>query len=441
MLRSLVLSSILILFHANVTAQAVDSSQIKIQLENTKKIISDFQMRLDTSNYTRIPNKDFDSIVEHKIFNGMAIWISAVFFILSAAGYYSIKYFVSTSVDESVKEKFEEYKRKANERNDEFKKEITNDYTLEIKKISNELESNHKKLEDYRNQLLDSEEREKILENKKDGFLFIIRYESLKSKYDKVVSKNGIIKDDYFEKDLNEFIEDVSEYSTRINNTEHKITERLIDTIDMLIIYLYKLRRDEDLVKLVNEYENKNLISLISYTNFVQVQFNRYFNTIDENTLDRFLESLRVLEKKDPSYGAAPALRLQIFMKEYEIAGKDKSKKTDIRNNIDKVINRVTLSHNSILAYETIDLLLDYHKQDSIGIFANNIDELYKLVPNEMKKMIERGIMDLAIQYPLKEKDSYYKEKLLEFKSLITYIDNLNTTDLKGNLILNESKI
>ena len=340
-----------------------------------------------------------------------------------------------------MKEKFEEYKRKANERNDEFKKEITNDYTLEIKKISNELESNHKKLEDYRNQLLDSEEREKILENKKDGFLFIIRYESLKSKYDKVVSKNGIIKDDYFEKDLNEFIEDVSEYSTRINNTEHKITERLIDTIDMLIIYLYKLRRDEDLVKLVNEYENKNLISLISYTNFVQVQFNRYFNTIDENTLDRFLESLRVLEKKDPSYGAAPALRLQIFMKEYEIAGKDKSKKTDIRNNIDKVINRVTLSHNSILAYETIDLLLDYHKQDSIGIFANNIDELYKLVPNEMKKMIERGIMDLAIQYPLKEKDSYYKEKLLEFKSLITYIDNLNTTDLKGNLILNESKI
>ena len=79
MLRSLVLSSILILFYANVTAQAVDSSQIKIQLENTKKIISDFQMRLDTSNYTRIPNKDFDSIVEHKIFNGMAIWISAVF--------------------------------------------------------------------------------------------------------------------------------------------------------------------------------------------------------------------------------------------------------------------------------------------------------------------------------------------------------------------------
>ncbi|UFH53212.1 hypothetical protein [Spirosoma sp. KNUC1025] len=392
-MKKILIVLLFLLIEQTIKAQTSEINQLRARIDSSETTIRTLKNQLDTSQYTRIPNKDFDQIIDDKVLSRFVSIVGLLGTILGLAGYAAAKSFIDrTTKGEGQKTKIE-LEKLLKTYNDEFKSEVRLDYKTEINKFRNEFE-------EYKLRVSEYDEREKADSIRRERYMLEVRYDRL-MELGAELRKDGIIRqDDNLEKDLKELLRDAN------SNLYHEIARKIIDTLST---YLYNLgRKDNELIQLIDEYEKKNpdLVSGDAYTNSVLVQFNSYFNATLPQNRDKFLESLITLEKKIPDYGHASALRLEVFMLEYKITCGEEKKK--IKNQILTILNQVISSYRSRLAYETVDRLkLDLGS----AAFAPNVRDLYQLFPEEMAKIEEKARIYLEQQYEATRHD-FFKRKL-----------------------------
>ena len=410
-MKKLILLFVLTLVCQTINAQVADSNQSSKHVKGMNARVDSIEKRLDPSQYTRIPNKDFENILNGKV-REEVFKIAGIFAaFLTFVGFFVAKTVIKNGIEiesENLKKKLEAFT--------EF------GYKNEINKIRIEFE-------EYKVRADKQEKEEKESYKRREKLVQDIRYDKHKTRYQELVkkAKNGRIQqDDKLEKDLQSLLED----SELI-----QYNEMTKETLDVLAAYLYNVKsldnKHEKLAQLLDVYENKNsdLVSGIAFTKSVLIQFNRYFNSISFENFDKFLESLSILERKIPDYGHASALRLEVFMMQYKITS-DKEKEK-INDQILTLLNQIYLSHEGFIVYETVERLrLDSTEEP----FASNVNDLYALFPDELKKIEEKTRRYLSDTYKATGNEEY----MVKFYELFPGENsiNLDSTDASNkNLV------
>ena len=359
--------------------------------------------RIDSANYTRIPNKDFDRVLTYQVNNSinskLTFWLTitgAIVAIIGGLALYSAKRFVSDNIREVIQEKIGTLQRELFNKNDEQIKGIQEKISTVQRELYNK---NDEQIKGIRQELQKDLERVngeiKIMNQTSlstQKFIYGEEFEKIKAEVDANAPRDQIY----------------NRLKTLLNEIE-KIGYREIlpNVVDELIAACYILRKYKDIDLLIEAYgfKDEELLGNSYFTaGLVGLNnYNLYSSAAGRSSAIRFMDKSLELT---PGYGTAQAVKLEIFMMDYERATSEKDK----QKAKDEAIRVLAEVNTSIFSpWETIERLNGDRKVKSFVKFVNL---LYELFPGEMAIMEEKALQGREINQEATQGSD--KEKLSE---------------------------
>jgi len=309
-----------------LSTEVIDSVKIRIQ---------ELQDALKDDSYTRIPNKDFENILDNKIQKSLREilnwWLVIVAALVSVLGFLANKYakaYIQTMVDEKVKQLNLENKE-------------------QIKSISTH----------YFSSVIDS---------------------LLDFKIETITKKNNVV-DEKVVDDLKSYLTDES-----INITERKKVV-LIDTIMRCYYYSNYEQRIEKMIDLIREFEENITLLQTTYVNAAIAFSDMYdrYGTKDflNSAIENCNKSIRIL----PDYGLAFAVKLELYMMAMSKAF-DQEEKKKYEMELIRVFKDIENNTSTYLCTELI-ARFEIDKKSYLGPY---LEILYSDYANEISKITER---------------------------------------------------
>ncbi|MDP2335865.1 MAG: hypothetical protein Q8N05_05360 [Bacteroidota bacterium] len=311
----------------NTSSATIDS--LKTQIIKLEKLI-------EQNSYTRIPNKDFENIIDNRIQKSMRDtvnwWLLVIGIIISVLGYFANKYalaYLQTIVDGTV-----------NQLNKENEEKI-------ISIISHHYSSVVVSLIDFKKETL--EKKETISE----------------------------------EQDIEELKNYLTDESITINENKKVY---LIDTIMRCYYKSDFSQRIEKMIALIREYEDKFILLSSTYVNAAIAFSDMYDRYGTKDYLNSAIENCNKSIKKTPDYGLAYAQKLELYVMAMSKAF-DNVEKQYYENELLKVFNDIENNRSQYLCSELIDRL-EIDKNYFAGPY---IETLFHEYADEMAKITDRA--------------------------------------------------
>jgi hypothetical protein len=309
------------------TIQKVDSLQDKIEKLNQK---------IEEGDYTRIPNQDFENIVDNKIEKSLREtlrwWLFIIAALVSALGFLVNKYaksYLQSVVDEKVN-------------------------------------------------LLKKENEDKIKSISTRYFSTVIE-SLLDFKVETITKKNHKV-DEAVVDDLKNYLNDES-----LNIPEAKKVS-LIDTIMRCYYYSIYPQRIEKMIDLIKEYEEKLTLLQTTYVNAAIAfgdMYDRYGNRdFMTSALENCNKSIKIL----PDYGLAYALKLELYI----MAMSKAFDEADLQQN-ERELKRVFADIDNNKSTYLCKELIERFEIDKNTFMAPYLDKLYEDFPDEINNILERA--------------------------------------------------
>jgi|GEM_PF-1839862 len=376
MKKSLLIFSVLILLSELANTQQSTSEIDPETLENAIEEVVE-------SNYIRIPQKDFDSIIDNEISKRVNSRINQLIGITVAAiGLFSgLSLFQNIRIKNSIQEDL-------SSRVSGLRNEMTGELREYIEKSTNSnIEPRFKNFERF----VELE----IKTAKSDGQATLIRaqQELNNLSVEKERIRQFVIDSEF------KLVEDAIN-TKRYSNEDIEIAERLlhdleeldpesnkiIRLVDLLCYAYYDKKMYVELDAIITKYQDRTLSANTFIHGALAAMYDYHTYATNEKkikALDYLDRSLQVAQ----AYGEALGLKLEIFMMDY-LRNEDVKIKNKAIENADKVIKNILSSASDIPSYETI-----YRLSRDIGLesYQNLIDTLYELFTDEMHAMLERA--------------------------------------------------
>jgi len=305
-------------------------------IDSLKSRIEKLDKNLAEGSYTRIPNKDFESIIDNKIQKSMRDTLIWWFFvgsaIISMLGFLVIRYsntFLQSKVDAAINQLKQE-----NE--DKIEHIIRLHYSTVVSSLI-----------DFKKEKL--EEKKTITE----------------------------------EEDIEELIAYLKDESI-ILSKEKKV--KLIDTIIRSYYKSNVLQRIEKMIALIKEYEDKFILLSSTYINAALAFGDMFERYGAKNYLIAAIENCNKSIKILPDYGLAFAQKLELYIMAITKAFDDDERKL-YENEISKIFKDIENNSSIALCTELVDRL-EVDKKYFAGPY---IDKLYRDFATEMDKITLRA--------------------------------------------------
>lgn len=309
--------------------------------DSLKAQIAKLEKTIDQGSYTRIPNKDFENIIDNKIQKSMRDtinwWLLVTAALVSALGFLVNKY-ANAHLQAIVDEKVNLLKKENEEK---------------IKSLSNH----------YFSTVIDS--------------LLDFKIETITKKNNKVDES---------------VVDDLKSYLADENMT---ITEQkkvfLIDTIMRCYYYGNYPQRIEKMIDLIREYEEKFTLIETTYAN-AAIAFSGMFDRY--GTKDFFISAIENCNKSIkilPDYGLAFAQKLELYIMAISKAFDDAEKK-QLENELLKVFKDIENNTSTYLCNELISRF-EIDKNSYLGPY---LEKLYHEYQVEMAKITARATIASA---------------------------------------------
>jgi hypothetical protein len=344
-MKTMIINSSFILvfiFFSNQSLAAFQNQKLQDSIHKTnaatdslKSQIVKLQKLIEDGSYTRIPNKDFENIIDGKIEQSIQEivkwWLFIIGVVFSVLGFFGIKY-SNKYLENMVDTKITALKAE----NEETVKSISNRYFSAI----------GDSLVDFRIEVL----------AKKNHLVEVAEIDSFKNILD----------------------------LDSITITDHKKVQ-VIDTIMRCYYVSNDADRINKMIDLIKEYEQEYTLLPSTYYN-AAVAFSKMFNDFgNKNYLDSAIENCNKSINMLPDYGLAFGLKLELYMMAIAKAFDDNEIK-HFKNELLKVFKDIENNKSLYLCSELIERLdidKDYY-------FKPYIERLYKEYPDEMLKISAR---------------------------------------------------
>lgn len=317
----------------NVHAQQSTNDSLKAKIDTLER-------KLQENNYTRIPNKDFDSILAVKVneqvseqLQGIIKWITVIAGLIAVLLSFLAKYY------------FKDLVRK-------------------------ELTSASIKLTENLNAAIDKRLIEKL------GITFEKNASDLIKK-----AKDFNYQD---EQSINSIIHFLETASTSLNND---VKLDLITTLIKCYFYSQKKDKIERLTQIINKYENEKLkLRPETYADAAIVFCDNYEFY---GTTNYSVASLEYCDKSIgtlPDYGTPYAIKFEVYMINYKKAY-DKTEAATALENVKKLFRAISNNKSDVVCAETIVRFFG----DKKVYLKEYLEELEKQFPQEIKEMKQRA--------------------------------------------------
>jgi len=312
------------------------ASQTVIKVDSLQEKVVKLNQKIEEGSYTRIPNRDFENIVDNKIEKSLREtlrwWLFVIAALVSVLGFLVNKYakaYLQTIVDEKVN-------------------------------------------------LLKKENEDKIRSISTRYFSTVIE-SLLDFKVETITKKNHYV-DEAMVNDLKNYLNDES-----LNIPEPKKVS-LIDTIMRCYYYSNYPQRIEKMIDLIKEYEEKFTLLQTTYVNAAIAfgdMYDRYGNRdFMTSAIENCNKSIKIL----PDYGLAYALKLELYV----MAMSKSFDEADLQQNereLRKVFIDIENNRSTFLCKE----LIDRFEIDRNTFMAPYLEKLYAEFPDEISKILERA--------------------------------------------------
>ena len=330
------------IFYSNQSLAAFQNQKVHDSIHKTnaatdslKSQIVKLQKLIENGSYTRIPNKDFENIIDGKIEQSIQEvvkwWLFIIGVVFSVLGFFGIKYsnkYLENMVDTKIAALKSE--------NEETVKSISNRYFSAI----------GDSLVDFRIEVL----------AKKNHLVEVAEIESFKNILD----------------------------LDSITITDYKKVQ-VIDTIMRCFYVSNDADRINKMIDLIKEYEQEYTLLPSTYYN-AAVAFSKMFNDFgNKNYLDSAIENCNKSINMLPDYGLAFGLKLELYMMAVAKAFDDNEIK-HFKNELLKVFKDIENNKSLYLCSELIERL----NIDKEYYFKPYIERLYKEYPDDMLKISDR---------------------------------------------------
>jgi hypothetical protein len=312
------------------------ASQTGLKVDSLQEKIVKLDQKIEEGSYTRIPNQDFENIIDNKIEKSLREtlrwWLFVIAALVSVLGFLVNKYakaYLQTIVDEKVN-------------------------------------------------LLKKENEDKIRSISTRYFSTVIE-SLLDFKVETITKKNHKV-DESVVDDLKNYLNDES-----LNIPETKKVS-LIDSIMRCYYYSIYPQRIEKMIDLIKEYEEKLTLLQTTYVNAAIAfgdMYDRYGNRdFMTSAIENCNKSIKIL----PDYGLAYALKLELYIMAMSKAFDDADLQQNERD-LRKVFIDIDNNKSTYLCKE----LIDRFEIDKNTFMAPYLDKLYAEFPDEINKILERA--------------------------------------------------
>jgi hypothetical protein len=323
---------------ANQNSNSLDGviDNYELVIDSLKTKISNLETEIREGSYTRIPNTDFENIIDNKIQKSLREtlnwWLIVIAALVSALGFLINRYakaYLQTIVDAKVNQ-------------------LKNENEEQIKRISNQ----------YFSSVIES--------------LVDFKMETIQKKMFKV--------EEIIVEDLISYLND-----EKITISEKKKVD-LIDVIMRCYYYNNYPQRKEKMIKLIKEYgDDFNLLST-TYANAAIAFSSMYdiYGTKDylDSAIENCNNSIRIL----PDYGLAFALKLELYTIA-QVKALDDEEKLLYEKELQKVFREIENNSSTYLCTE----LISRFKEDENTFMKTYLDILYSGYPDDIARIRERA--------------------------------------------------
>lgn len=303
--------------------------------DSLKTQIIKLEKQIEQGSYTRIPNEDFENIIDNKIQKSMRDTINWWLFVIAAL--FSVLGFL---VNKYAKAYFQ---------------------TIIDDKVNNLKKENEEKIKSISNRYFSS-----VIESLLDF------------KIDMITKKNHKIEETVVD-DLKSYLSD----ENMIINEQKKVF--LIDTIMRCYYYNNYPQRIEKMIDLIREYEEKFTLIETTYANAAIAFSGMYDRYGTKDFLVSAIENCNKSIKILPDYGLAFAQKLELCIMAISKAFDDKERE-QYKNELLKVFKDIENNSSTYLCTELIDRF-EVDKNSYLGPY---LDILYAEYHDELAKIIAR---------------------------------------------------
>ncbi len=353
-----------------------NKAQNKDSLHSVEKelIESKVQEVIERNNYVRVPVKEFEESIDHKISNALDKRLSTlVGFLVAVIGILSTLSIIQSNRSKNLlKEQFliqieketnkkigelrDFYERLIESRLKELEKQLLEKFELKLKNGLENVDNVEKQLQQSNSQM-----------NRAEGYMLNLELENLR---EKIMSRKYT-----YEMTL-------QRAKDFLKTAEDKNKNELLPEIINLLTYVYyDYRKYNEVTNLLDKYEGKVKLISTSYINAALTAISDYHNYNSFSQRERALDYLNKSLELTQGYGQAQGLKLEIFMMDY-LRAEDENVKTEAIENANYVINDILKSESNAPASETINRL-----NADVGFqpYKKYVDLLYELFPDDLK--------------------------------------------------------
>lgn len=334
--------------------------------------------------YVRIPEEDFDKILDNKVSAVISSKINALIaFSIGLIGLLSALSFVQSNRNRNILK--EQIKSDVIIQSKDAIADIRKYYESQLdnrisdlydrleKSISENRIERQKGLDEIQAKIVQAQEQIK----KAEEYLINVEYERVCIQvFDKKMTGPEI------QRRTMRLLEDAD---------KNKIGHLIPGIVDLLIRIYYVQLEFNEMTELISKYENDYKLMSSSYVNTALVGLNDYtaFNSIQQRNkaieyLDKSLELTR-------GYGEAQGLKLVTYIIDFERNQQDKEKKEQALRNVEIVLDEILKSDSHFPAAETLDRLVrDANSRD----YKKYVEKLYELFPEKLRELENKSTQD-----------------------------------------------
>lgn len=368
------------------------SLQAQQPVDLTQKRLDSIEKAIQDGNYVRIPNKDFEEIIDAKVSSSIReeiknwLWIIVSFFgaLMTLLTFYlnrKLKDEVNASMDAKSKNLDTSILGLTSILNEQKKK-----ISIVEEKISNSMD------------MFWDEMAGLIVEKAKD-----------------VTNLNA---------DLEKKIKHFLEYDHVTLSPARQV--QLIDALMRTLYYSKEKDNYKKMVKLIKQYEDKFDLEPMTYANAAIAHSNIYelhgMEDDRNNSLDNCDKSLN----RSKDYGLPYAIKMEIFMIDY-VKSVDESQKKNALDNLKKIFRTIENNQSTVVPVDIVDRMEIDRK---VAYLKPYFVQLEKMFASDLDRIRERALDYLLGNYNATVKNEVDKKTL---NNIFEYGLNTNFTIIDGN--------
>lgn len=414
-MRKLFLLCTTLIFSFGLHAQ--DSADIPAM----KQKIDSLQKRLDDGNYTRVPKQDYENILKNTVTSevdeSIKKWIAFLGGLIGLVGVFIAAYFknqIKTQVDESLKNKLDVIDARIdrvvqNEKDENTRQDLK---LAEVTKRIDNIITEQGQFADKSNTLVDK----KI----KDSLSFV---------WDDIAdSKVRLAEEKKFNgTDLIQQITDFLENKEILLRKENRI--KLIDTL-MRCYYNTPAKNVEEkyknMIQLLRKYETDYELLPETYANAAIALTSSYQQSGVKSVRDSCIDCCDKSISRLKDYGEPYAIKLEVFIMDYEKAYDEKEKNEAVEN-IKRTFNAIKNNTSRILCLQIISRI---SRDNNVAALKSYMASLEKMFVDDLTSIRQRAASDIILDRKFFNLDTDWAT----FKEIM-YNDMMKTVDTNGNWV------